>query len=161
MSYLGETFNAADMPQGNGSFDPLPQGVYTATITKADLKDTKDGTGKMIALRLDITGPSHQGRVIFSNLNIRNKSPQAEEIGRQQLGDIMRAIGLSSIQDTDQMIGGQVQIKVDIEKKEGFEARNQIRAYKSVIGSAPPAPVNAPAPNPAATGGAAPPWAKR
>ncbi len=159
MSFLGETFNAADLPQGTGGFDPIPAGVYTASITQANLKDTKDGTGKMIAIRLDITGPSHQGRVIFSNINIRNKSPKAEEIGRQQLGEIMRAIGLASLQDTDQLIGGQVQIKVDIEKKEGYEARNQVKGYKAVAGSAAPAPNPAAAPTPAA--GAAPPWARK
>ena len=159
MSFLGETFNAADLPQGTGGFDPIPAGVYTASITQANLKDTKDGTGKMIAIRLDITGPSHQGRVIFSNINIRNKSPKAEEIGRQQLGEIMRAIGLASLQDTDQLIGGQVQIKVDIEKKEGYEARNQVKGYKAVAGSVAPAPNPAAAPAPAA--GAAPPWARK
>lgn len=159
MSFLGETFNAADLPQGTGNFDPIPAGVYTASITQANLKDTKDGTGKMIAIRYDITGPSHQGRVIFSNINIRNKSPKAEEIGRQQLGDIMRAIGLASLQDTDQLIGGQLQIKVDIEKKEGYEARNQVKGFKALSGSPAPAPAAAPAQAPAA--GAAPPWARK
>ena len=159
MSFLGETFNAADLPQGTGNFDPIPAGVYTASITQANLRDTKDGTGKMIAVRYDITGPSHQGRVIFSNINIRNKSPKAEEIGRQQLGDIMRAIGLASLQDTDQLIGGQLQIKVDIEKKEGYEARNQVKGFKALSGSPAPAPAAAPAPAPAA--GAAPPWARK
>jgi len=159
MSFLGETFNAADLPQGTGNFDPIPAGVYTASITQANLKDTKDGTGKMIAIRYDITGPSHQGRVIFSNINIRNKSPKAEEIGRQQLGDIMRAIGLASLQDTDQLIGGQLQIKVDIEKKEGYEARNQVKGFKALSGSLAPAPAAAPAQAPAA--GAAPPWARK
>lgn len=159
MSFLGETFNAADLPQGTGNFDPIPAGTYTASITQANLRDTKDGTGKMIAVRYDITGPSHQGRVIFSNINIRNKSPKAEEIGRQQLGDIMRAIGLASLQDTDQLIGGQLQIKVDIEKKEGYEARNQVKGFKALSGSPAPAPAAAPAPAPAA--GAAPPWARK
>lgn len=158
MSFLGETFNAADLPQGTGNFDPIPAGVYTASITQANLKDTKDGTGKMIAIRYDITGPSHQGRVIFSNINIRNKSPKAEEIGRQQLGDIMRAIGLASLQDTDQLIGGQLQIKVDIEKKEGYEARNQVKGFKALAGSPAPAPAAA---TPAPAAGAAPPWARK
>lgn len=159
MSFLGETFNAADLPQRTGNFDPIPAGVYTASITQANLRDTKDGAGKIIAVRYDITGPSHQGRVIFSNINIRNKSPKAEEIGRQQLGDIMRAIGLASLQDTDQLIGGQLQINVDIEKKEGYEARNQVKGFKALSGSPAPAPAAAPAQAPAA--GAAPPWARK
>lgn len=159
MSFLGETFNASELPQGTGSFDPIPAGQYDATITRADLKPTKDGSGQMIAVRFDITGPTHQGRVVFSNLNIRNKSPKAEEIGRQQLGDIMRAIGLPSVQDTDQLIGNAIKIKVEIEKKEGYEARNVVKAFKAASGSPAPAPA---AQAPAAGGAAsAPPWARK
>lgn len=159
MAFLGESFSANDLPQGDGGFDPLPAGVYDANITRADLRDTKDGTGQMIAVRYDIVGPTHQGRVIFGNLNIRNKSPRAEEIGRQQLGEIMRAIGITEIKDTDQLIGGSLKIKVDIEKKEGYEARNVVKGFKSLSGSTPPAP-SASTPNPAAAG-AAPPWARK
>ena len=159
MSFLGEAFNVDEMPQGGGSFDPLPAGTYTANITRADLRDTKDGTGKMIAIRYDITGPTHQGRVVFANLNIRNKSPRAEEIGRQQLGDIMRAIGLKSVEDTDQLIGGSLQIKVEIEKKEGYEARNVVKGFKALSGSPTPAPAAQAAAAPVA--GAAPPWARK
>lgn len=160
MAFLGDSFNVDDLPQGNGgNFDPVPAGIYDATITRADLKPTKDNTGSMIALRFDIVGPSHQGRVIFSNLNIRNKSPKAEEIGRQQLGEIMRAIGLSKVEDTDQLIGGQLKIKVEIEKKEGYEARNVVKGFKALAGSTAPTP-SAAAPASAAAG-AAPPWARK
>ncbi len=156
MGFLGEAFNVDDLPQGSGSYDPLPEGWYDATITKADLLPTKDGSGQRINVRYDITGPSHQGRVTFGGLNIRNKSPRAEEIGRQQLGDICRAIGLTSIQDTDQMIGYQVKIKVRLK-----EGQNEVVGWKTPGGpSAPVAPVaQAPAAPPPT--GAAPPWARK
>ena len=101
MANLGETFEVSALPQGNtGSFDPLPPGWYSATMAGAELKATKTGTGQYIAIRYDITGPTHQGRVVFGNLNIRNASPKAEEIGRQQLGELCRAIGLAKVGDT-------------------------------------------------------------
>lgn len=117
MAFLGETFNQQDLPQDQGGFDPLPEGWYTATISGAELKDTKAMTGQYIAVKYDITGPTHQGRVVFGNLNIRNPNPKAEEIGRQQLGELMRAIGLPSVQDTDQLIGGSLQIKLTVRKQ--------------------------------------------
>ena len=96
MSFLGETISVNDLPVSEaGNYDPLPAGWYTAHISGAEIKATKAGDGSYIAVRYDITGPSHQGRVVFGNLNIRNASAKAEEIGRQQLGDIMRAIGLA------------------------------------------------------------------
>lgn len=158
MSFLGETFNVGDLPT-SGGYDPLPAGWYSATITKADLNPTKDGTGQRINIRYDITGPSHQGRVVFGGLNIRNKSPQAEEIGRQQLGDICRCIGLSSIQDTDQLIGNPIMVKLKLDGD-----RNEPVGWKSASGSnAPAVTASAPAaaPAPAASAGASPPWAKR
>ena len=49
MAFLGQTFDSNDLPQGNsGSFEPLPEGFYNATITQAELKPTNDGTGRDI-----------------------------------------------------------------------------------------------------------------
>lgn len=166
MAFLGQTFEASELPTGNNSYEPLPEGYYNATITQAELKPTNDGTGQYIKLRMDITGPTHQGRVIFSNLNIKNASAKAEEIGRQQLGDIMRAIGLPKVTDTDQLIGGSVNIKLGIrpartDERTGktYDAGNEVKGYRAINGASAPmasAPVAAAAP-----AKAAPPWAKK
>ena len=174
MAFLGQTFDANELPQGTGgNFEPLPEGNYNATITQAELKDTNDKTGQYIKMRLDITGPSHQGRVIFSNLNIKNASAKAEEIGRQQLGDIMRAVGLAKVTDTDQLIGGNVNIKLTIraartDEKTGktYEASNEVKGYRAINGGAAPAAFKAAAPaaSPAAASApakASPPWVKK
>lgn len=167
MAFLAEEFNVNDLPVGNtGNFEPLPAGWYTCTISQAELKDTKAGNGQYIKLRYDITGPTHQGRVVFGNLNIKNANPKAEEIGRQQLGDIMRAIGLAKVTDTDQLIGGQIGIKLEVKQDAQYGASNEVKSFKSVTGSAAPAATpfkpsaSAPA-APAASSKAAPPWAKK
>lgn len=162
MSDLGFTYNAADIPQEDRSYDPVPAGWYTATITNAEVKPTRDGSGEYIKCRFDITGPSHEGRVVFTNFNTRNKSDVAERIGVQQLGALMRAIGLPTLSNTDQLIGGTCSIKVSIRPADGqYEAQNEVKAFKDVNGSAPPSGV-APAPQqaaPAATpAGGTPPW---
>lgn len=160
MAFLNETFTADELPQGStGDYSPLPAGEYTATIKAADITPTKDGTGQYIKLRLDVTGPSHAGRVVFSNLNIRNKSQRAEEIGRQQLGDIMRAIGLASLTDTDQLLGHDLTIKLKVRNDPQYGDSNEVQAFKAIKGSA--APMPSAAPKPAAVAGAAPPWAKK
>lgn len=168
MAFLGQTFDANELPQGNGgNYDPLPAGWYNANITSAELKPTKDGSGQYIKVRYDITGPSHQGRVVFGNLNIKNASAKAEEIGRQQLGEIMRAIGLAKVTDTDQLIGGSLSIKLDVRAAtEQYAAQNEVKGFKAITGSAPT--FAAPAASPAASSPAAqaatkatPPWAKK
>ena len=165
MAFLNEEFNVNELPQGNGNFEPLPAGWYTATISQSELKATKAGNGQYIKLRYDITGPSHQGRVVFGNLNIKNANPKAEEIGRADLGEIMRAIGLAKVTDTDQLIGGQIGIKLSIKDDAQYGASNEVKGFKSLSGSAAPAaaviPAKTAAPAPAAPAKAAPPWAKK
>jgi hypothetical protein len=156
MAFLEHAFVADEMPVStNTGFEPIPAGWYEATIASADLKTTKAGTGQYIAVRYDITGPAHQGRVVFGNLNIRNPNPKAEEIGRQQLGELMRAIGLVKVSDTDELIGASIKIKVAIRTQEGYDPTNDVKGFAN-IGKM-PANVTAPAP---ASAKAAPPWAK-
>ena len=173
MAFLGQTYAASDLPQGNNNYEPLPAGWYTANITQAELKSTVAGDGQYIKLRYDITGPTHQGRVVFGNLNIKNASAKAEEIGRQQLGEIMRAIGLAKVQDTDQLIGASIQVKLDVrpartDEKTGktYEASNEVKGFKAVNGGAAPtfaaaAPAAAAPAASAAPAKAAPPWQKK
>ena len=161
MAFLNETYDVNELPQGNGNFDPLPPGWYHANITGAELKSTKAGNGQYIAVRYDITGPTHQGRVVFGNLNIKNPNPKAEEIGRQQLGEIMRAIGLAKVTDTDQLIGGSLQIKLDISQQEGYDPRNEVRAFKAIEGANMPITQMPAVPQATqASASAAPPWAR-
>ena len=164
MAFLNEAFDVNELPQGTGGgdFSPLPAGWYTVTITQAELKDTKAGNGQYIKLRYDVTGPTHQGRVVFGNLNIKNPNPKAEEIGRQHLGDIMRAIGLAKVTDTDQLIGNSLSIKLEVKESEQYGASNEVKGFKSVSGSAAPVAASMPAAGAsAATAKAVPPWAKK
>ena len=161
MAFLNETFSIDTLPQSENKFSPLPPGWYHANITGAELKSTKAGNGQYIAVRYDITGPTHQGRVVFGNLNIKNPNPKAEEIGRQQLGEIMRAIGLAKVTDTDQLIGGSLQIKLDISQQEGYDPRNEVRAFKALEGANMPMTQMPAVPQVTqASASAAPPWAR-
>jgi hypothetical protein len=159
MAFLSQSFDVSDLPEPSKDFSPLPAGWYSATISGAEVKETKAGTGEYIAVKYSITGPTHEGRVIFGNLNIKNQNPKAEEIGRQQLGEIMRAIGLARVTDTDQLIGGNLVIKLDIKADEKYGDRNEVKGFKAVVGAMSGMPTAAPAAPSGAK--AAPPWAKK
>lgn len=164
---LNQSFKAAEMPQSTNDFSPLPAGWYQTTIAGAEVKTTKAGTGQYIAVRYDILGPTHQGRVVFGNLNIANPSEKAESIGRQQLGELMRAIGLNEVVDTDQLIGGNCEIKLKVRKSEEYGDSNDVQSWKAVAGGQMPKgqpmqaaqPIQAQQP-PAITPGMTPPWQK-
>lgn len=130
MAQLNETFFASEQEVKN--FEPIPEGWYEATITGADLKTTKAGNGQYISVRYDITGPNQQGRVVFGNLNIRNPNIKAEEIGRQQLSSLLLAIGLANLNDTDQLVGNNLQIKLIVRQQEGFDPANDVKAFRKI-----------------------------
>lgn len=134
MAQLSQTFSRDELPVSQG-FEPIPAGWYTATVTGAELKDTKAGDGQYINVQYTITGPEQQGRVIFGLINIRNASTKAQEIGLSNLNALMSAIGLEKVQDTDQLIGHDCQIKVKIRPaKDGYEASNDISGWKAQEG---------------------------
>jgi len=148
--------------------------MYDAQITEAGLQTTASGTGRYIKIRFNILGPTGSGRVVFAQLNVENASAKAEEIGRQQLGELMRALGLQRVDDTDLLLGGECQIKLGIRPERTdsvtgrtYAASNEVVGYKGYASkSAAPAPAlnvvnGAAAPAKPAERKAAPPWAKK
>jgi hypothetical protein len=167
--------SAIDKDDVKDNFDPIPEGTYTAQISSVEIKDTKAGTGKYLKVALQITGPAYQGRLVFDNINVKNPNEEAVQIGIKTLKKIALAIGEDTIQDTDQMLGANVEIKVKvkIDKTGQYDPQNEVKDYKP-IGNAPvTGPISKPAskphsngfdhsaptpPPPADTGGATPPW---
>jgi hypothetical protein len=140
MSFI-ETFNAADAPATRTEFAPVPAGWYLSTIHSAEVKQTKAGTGEYVKVRYNLVGGEHANRVVFGNLNLKNQNEAAQNIGRQQLGEIMRAIGLPTIQDTDQLVGGVLEIKLSVRDDPQWGVSNEVKGFRASNHSAPaPAP---------------------
>jgi hypothetical protein len=158
MAFLGQDFVVEEIANEAGAFDPIPAGWYNASIVSAELKETKAGNGQYIKIRFDVTGPSYQGRVVWGQINIKNPNPTAEQIGRQQLGDLARAIGLERVSDSDQLVGGNLQIKVKVKKDEIYGDGNDVKGFKALDSSAPPTKQAAAAGT--APKSSTPPWAK-
>jgi hypothetical protein len=153
-------FNPSDVPATEKSFEVLPPGWYTASVTGAEVKQTKSGTGQYLRVEYTISGPSAAGRKVWSNYNVRNENSRAESIGREQLAELCRCVGLARVNDTDQLLGCNVSVKLKVrEASNGYDAQNEVQAHKALEGSAPPAPAAAKAAAPAKAG-PKPPWAK-
>jgi hypothetical protein len=156
MTNLGRSYIESEMPKGNGGdFTPIPDGWYDVTVTEATVKATKAGTGDYLSYRCDVLGPTHQGRVVFGMITLRNPNPKAEDIGDQQMGELCRAIGAARLDDSDQMIGKRMTIRVITESSAEFGDKNKIKGMKASGGAqTPPTPPAAPvAPS-------KPPWVK-
>ena len=145
------SFDTAEVPVSDRSFGLLPAGWYAAKITGVESRQTKNGTGTGKYLRIEFTLTDPAGRKVWSNYNVKNDSSAAESIGRQQLAEVVRAIGKKAIRDTDELVGFSLMVKVKVrEAANGYEASNEVAAAKAIDGAAPPAAAKA-----------SPPWAKK
>jgi len=117
------------------SFEPLPEGLYLVTVQEAELKDTKDNTGKYVKIKLEVTGAEAQnGRVLFHNFNTHNKSEMAQKIGREQLKSFLVASGFRTpdkLTSPKELEGLSAMAMVKIRKDEGYESQNVVTYFKA------------------------------
>jgi len=113
-------------------FAPIPAGWYTAEITKSELKTTNDKTGKYIALTFRVVEGEHEGRLVFTNLNIVNKSDTAVKLARADLKAICGAVGIDGeLEDTEDLHNIPLAIKVSVKAETAqWPAKNEIKSYK-------------------------------
>lgn len=145
-------FDATTVPPAD-SVEAIPSGWYNAQIDQSEMKPTKDGSGTYLELRFSILDGQYANRKVFARLNLRNANPVAQEIAYKQLSAICHATGVLQVQDSQQLHGRPMKIKVAVRAASGdYEASNEVRAFKSIDEK-----VDVLVDAPAAQGGA--PWA--
>lgn len=155
------SFNATQVaPQQ--SFQLLPAGWYVVQITESEIKPTKNGTGQMLNLKLQVLDGDCKNRIIFGRLNIVNQNKTAEDIGQSQLSAICHAVGVLNLQDTAQLHNKPLRVKVKIRKDDTgqYEDQNEVSGFEAVKGAVPSAAAPGAA-APASPAANTPPWAKR
>jgi hypothetical protein len=136
------TSNVNELPEGNNFDGPLPKGEYRAEVTDAELKTTKSGDGEYIKVEWTITGPSHDGRKVWDNVNLVNPNEKAVEIGRARLRAMCEAAGMQQVPDlVRELVGIQANIGTKIkasmyngERRENAEIRYVSKPNKAPEG---------------------------
>ena len=140
-------FNAAGV-EPQKPFEALPTGWYNVQIVKSEIKPTKAGTGAYLSLKMTVIDGPHAKRVLFTNLNVSNPNPIAQEIAQQQLSAICHATGVIQVNDSQELHGKPFQCRaVQTPPENGRDAGNDIKGFKAIDGAAPAGAVAAPAPD--------------
>jgi hypothetical protein len=114
-------------------FDVVPAGWYNVMADESDLKPTKNDAGTYLQIRFNILDGQYKGRKLFARLNIRNANAQTQEIALRQLSAIGHAVGVLHIQDSQQLHGLPLKVKVKIRPAEGqYDEQNDIISYKNI-----------------------------
>lgn len=112
-------------------FELIPPGEYPAIVTKSEMKPTKDGTGQRLNLTLQILNGKFQNRTLFDGLNVKNKSSQAEQIGRGQLKSLCVAVNVPDPKTSEELHNKPLTIVVKTGKDQNGNPRSEIKSYKA------------------------------
>jgi len=125
-------FDPTSVPDA-GKFAPVPPGWYAAEIDRAEVKKTNSGDGSYISMQCGIIGDKANGRKIFTKIHLKNKNSTCMDIGKRQLAECCLALGIGVPDDTDELIGKPLMIKVKIEPARGeYPASNDVDKYKPI-----------------------------
>ena len=134
MALLDLQFDQTEIQDAHKSdFDPIPAGTYTAEITRSEIKNNNSGSGNRLSLGLKIIDGTHAGRLIFQDVTLRNSNPIAQQIGRKQMAQLVSACGKSSVQDSSELHGIPMQIKVAGQ----YDPSNEVKKFAAIAGSRP------------------------
>ncbi len=135
-----------NVEENNGGFTLIPEGTYKAVVVGDTIKMTKDSTGRVMELQVQIIEGPYAGNVIKDRINIVNKSAQAQAIGQGQLKRICSLTGCPfPPSDTTKIYGKPLLITVKHEEflsnKTGQPLKsNKIANYNTATAPAPAAP---------------------
>lgn len=133
MAQLGTTFRATDHDTEQREYSELPNGIYVMEIEASDISPTKDGNGTVLKTTDVVVAPEeHKGRKVFTRYNLENRSAVAQEIGQRQFASLCRAIGVDSVNDSEELHFQTFTVKVGLGKpsKDGqYPARAEYKRY--------------------------------
>jgi hypothetical protein len=136
MAKLNTTFVTSDAPEST-SFDALPAGDYVCIISDSEMKDTKAGNGQYLQCTLQVIDGKQQGRQLWTRFNLVNPNSTAVEIATRQLGELCRALGLASVDDSSELHDKPFVAKVKLRPASGqYDASNDVALYKKYDGAA-------------------------
>lgn len=155
MAALGKKFDAtAHDTEQRSDYPELPNGTYKIEIEASEVKPTSNGSGTILKTTSVVIEPEEFAtRKIFTNYNLENSSVQAQEIGQKAFASLCRAVGLSEVEDSEELHFRPYTVRVALSKpsKDGqYPARAEIkRYYFEDEGNVPPAAVDEVQPAPA------------
>lgn len=132
-------FDSTETPPKNLDFEPVEPGRYLSRVVDSEVKPTRDGLGLYLALTFELDEPGFEGKKVFTNLNIKNKSAKAEQIAKGMLSALCRACGkIGIVDDSSDLHDLPVIIKVTIAEASGdYAAKNEVKGFYPVEKGAP------------------------
>jgi|TARA_R110001632_G_C11356748_1_gene418944 hypothetical protein len=140
--YFEGGFKAENYQQSDNA--PLPVGDYYVEIENAEVRQTNNKKGVGCNVTFSILGSckdgSHSGRKIWNWFNLQHENEIAQKIGNAEFAGLCKALGLSVIENSEELMGGSCIAKIILDRKDS--ERNAIKAFVPADKAASPAPTS-------------------
>jgi hypothetical protein len=110
--------------------DALPAGDYVAAMVKSDRKEARKEGNAYINCEFEVQEGEMQGRRFWTMLNLWNSNSQAVEIAQRELNSIMHACGKLRVDDTEELHGIPMRVKLKVENDDQYGPQNRVTGYK-------------------------------
>lgn len=104
MPKLDKKTAAAVAEQESQSFEPIPDGIYTAKLLSVEARESRAGN-PMWTWELEIDEGDHKGRRQWVNTSL-------SENAQWKMKEVFDAFGYTTDSDTDEMVGDRIKIAV-------------------------------------------------
>jgi len=140
---FGDEGQAVAAASYSGGGNVLPPGTHKMVIVDAEMRENKNKNGTLVVVVFE----AEAGQKLTEYLNIANSNEIAQRIGRSALAKISECVGIKEINNTDQLVGLSLVIRVrqfEEEYKGKMIKKNEITGYfpadyKTSVEPAPPA----------------------
>lgn len=110
--------------------DALPAGEYIAAMVKSEKKDARKQGNAYINCEFEVTDGEFSGRRFWTMLNLWNSNSEAVEIAQRELNSICHATGKLRVNDTEELHGIPMRVKLKVQNDEQYGPQNRVTGYK-------------------------------
>lgn len=135
-------------------YEPVPPGAYKVRLV--DAVEKSDRGGEYIDMQFEVLEPNqYASRRVWEKLRLASPSDKARARAQRRLAALVRACGLVTASETDQLLMKPLMVKIKVVKDEGYDPKNEIDSF--IFDQQPAAPAATAKPAAAAN---APVWAR-
>lgn len=145
MAQLNGEFRLEDVPDDDRPMGLLPSDRYRLQVIEGDIQLTKRGReqheggeefakcDQQILLTLEVIGGPFANRRVWDKIQYINRNPTTQRIAQITMGNLLIALGLKAIKDTDELLFRPFDGMIGLEKQsqkskdEGYPQKNTVR----------------------------------
>lgn len=131
-------FDATNIDPSQGT-PSLPVGKHPVVIKEGEVKGTKDNSGGLVALTLEIIDGPQKGTTGVYRINLYNASQEARDIAQRQMSALCHVTGVFKVENLQQLYGKPFVVEVGLQKGEEAQQKGytEVKRVYDINGNEP------------------------